>query len=360
VLVGALDAVGIHDNYPTPGSGDEKMYGVEVHANIIETIYNGLPERQDAIGQTLPLHPQSRSTQMILIFLMGLGAGIVLPFMRWYIGLLAVTGIYALYWLVASYAFVERGEIYELLFPAGSLAFTYTAAAVISYVFEERRRGQIHDLFSRYVSPEIAQKIVESYDQGKLQLGGEERELTVLFADIRGFTPLSEGLAPAEVVALLNVFLEEMSTIVMKNGGAINKYIGDNIMAFWNAPYPQPDHAWMAVQAGLGMLEAVRRLNASGRFVTPVQFGIGINTGLVVVGNVGSRQRLEYTPIGDTVNTASRLCGVAPGGACFVGKGTYEIVKDRITPVQVHRMMLKGKHEPVEIYELRPDPEKKA
>jgi adenylate cyclase len=153
---------------------------------------------------------------------------------------------------------------------------------------------------------------------------------------------------------LLNVFLEELSGIVMRYGGAINKYIGDNIMAFWNAPYPQEDHAWLATQAGLGMLDAVRRLNETREFSTPVQFGIGVNTGPVVVGNIGSAKRLEYTPIGDTVNTASRMCGVAPGGSCYIGARTRALIGDRATPINVHHLKLKGKLEPVEIHELVP------
>jgi adenylate cyclase len=221
-------------------------------------------------------------------------------------------------------------------------------------VFEERRRGQINDLFGRYVSAEIAQKIVESFDRGQLELGGEEREITVLFADVRGFTTLSEGLSPPEVVKFLNVFLDQMTSIVMQYGGAVNKYIGDNMMAFWNAPYAQDDHAWLAVQAALEMLEAIQKLNETGQFSHPVQFGIGVNTGPVVVGNVGSQRRLEYTPIGDTVNVASRLCGVAPGGICYIGARTRAMIGARITPAAVHNLKLKGKTEAVEIHELRP------
>jgi adenylate cyclase len=241
----------------------------------------------------------------------------------------------------------------EILYPAVALLFTYAGTMIGIYVFEERRRGQINDLFSRYVSAEIAQKIVESFDNGELELGGEEREITVLFADIRGFTTLSEGLSPPEVVHMLNIFLEQMTGIVMEFGGAVNKYIGDNLMAFWNAPYAQNDHAWLATKAGLKMLEAIKEVNKQNQFKTPVQFGIGVNTGPVVVGNIGSKRRLEYTPIGDTVNTASRLCGVAPGGTCYIGKRTLELIGDRVTPAAVHHLKLKGKAEPVEIYELR-------
>jgi adenylate cyclase len=124
-------------------------------------------------------------------------------------------------------------------------------------------------------------------------------------------------------------------------------------MAFWNAPYPQADHAWMATKAALEMLESIRQKNETHQFPTPVQFGIGINTGPVVVGNIGSSRRLEYTPIGDTVNTASRLCGVAPGGVVYIGTRTRELDGDRVEPVSIQYLKLKGKAEPVEVHELR-------
>ncbi len=374
VLIGVLDAAGLPDNFPTPNlATGEETYGIEIYANTIETIFQSLPKFQSNVdwklnlglfkiplyqGRTsFPLREQPLRAKMLITFLIAVGAGVLLPFLRWYVAMPLTLLAYLAYFFWASAAFMVRGQIVELLFPSFALVFTLIGVEVFNYTFEERRRSQINDLFSRYVSPEIAQKIVEVFDQGKLELGGEEREITVLFADIRGFTPLSEGLPPAKVVELLNVFLEEMSSIVMRHGGAINKYIGDNIMAFWNAPYHQHDHAYSAVRAGLEMLEAVHRLNRERHFATPVQFGIGINTGPVVVGNIGSQRRLEYTPIGDTVNTASRLCGVAPGGSCYIGRRTYNLIKGRAYPYAVHRLLLKGKADPVDIFELRSEGE---
>ncbi|MBN1200768.1 MAG: adenylate/guanylate cyclase domain-containing protein [Anaerolineae bacterium] len=372
VLIGVLDAAALPDSYPTPNvdTGDQ-MFGVEIHANAIETIHQSLPAFRQTLDWELdlglfsislyhgttsfPLRDLPLRTQLAITFALAVGLGALLPFLRWYVGLALVVVVYGGYLVWASAAFTLWSRVVELLFPAFSLAFTFLGTMIVGYVFEERRRGQINDLFSRYVSPEIAQKVVEAFDRGRLELGGEEREITVLFADIRGFTPLSEGLPPQDVVGLLNMFLEEMNIIVMRYGGAINKYIGDNIMAFWNAPYPQADHVWLATQAGIDMLVAIDRLNAAREFASPVQFGIGINTGVVVVGNIGSQRRLEYTLIGDTVNVASRLSGVAPGGTCYVGARTYDLIADRVRPVQVHRLMLKGKQSPVEIYELTPE-----
>jgi len=355
VLIGVLDATALPDSYPTPNTlQGEQMFGVEIHANVIETIHQSLPSVVGTSMTPFPFREQPYTEQVAVTFAIALGAGLLFPFLRWYVGLFVMVLLYLLYLTWAGLSMYIWGRLLELLFPAMALGFTFMGTMIVSYVFEERRRSQISDLFSRYVSPEIAQKIVDEFDHGRLELGGEEREITVLFADVRGFTSLSEGLQPTEVVSLLNVFLEEMSSIVMRHGGAINKYIGDNIMAFWNAPYPQPDHASQAVQAGLEMLEAIQRLNQSHQFPSPVQFGIGINTGPVVVGNIGSRKRLEYTPIGDTVNVASRLCNVAPGGSCFVGSRTYTLVQRQEELVEIHHLKLKGKHDAVEIYELRP------
>ncbi len=373
VLVGMLGAAGDPDSYATPSTASgEKMFGVEIHANTIETIHESLSTAEGVHNNVnyalnlgplhlqlykgtavLPLRAMPYQQLMILVLGLSLLAGLILPFFRWYVGGLLVVLGYAAYFAVLSVAFTTWGRVLDILFPALSLSFTYLGTVIISYLFEERRRGQINDLFSRYVSAEIAQKIVEAFDQGKLELGGEEREITVLFADIRGFTTLSEGLTPPEVVRMLNLFLDDMTRIVMENGGAINKYIGDNLMAFWNAPYPQADHAWMATKAALGMLESIQKMNESKQFHTPVQFGIGINTGPVVVGNIGSSRRLEYTPIGDTVNTASRLCGVAPGGVIYIGTRTRELDGDRVKPVSIQYLKLKGKAEPVEVHELR-------
>lgn len=369
VLIGALDSVGLPDNYPTPSTGEQgNMFGVEIHANMIETIHQSLPSLQANVDWTiklgplaiplyqgntsLPLREQPYQQQIVIAVLLAVGAGAVLPFLRWYLDLVTIVLVYAAYWFWASASFTIRGEIVELLFPGVSLVLVFMGTLITGYIFEERRRNQINDLFSRYVSPEIAHKIVEEFDHGRLELGGEEREITVLFADVRGFTTLSENMQPAEVVRVLNVFLEEMNAIVMDYGGAINKYIGDNIMAFWNAPYPQADHAWLGVQAGLDMQACIERLNREHRFAAPIQFGIGINTGPVIVGNIGSEKRLEYTPIGDTVNVASRLCGVAPGGVCYVGGRTCELVQGRVQIVEVHHLKLKGKQDTVEVFEI--------
>lgn len=353
VLIGILDAVAQPDSFRTPISLNQQMFGVEIHANIIEMVHQ-LNQREDAAVTRPQLIDQPVTEKAVVILLVGALGGIILTFLRWHTGFLATGLGIAGFVLLAVYNFDQNGKLLELFFPLLTIGFTYVGALITNYLFEERRRNAINDLFSRYVSPEIARKVVENYDRGKLDLGGEERELTVLFADVRGFTTLAEGLPPAEVVELLNYFLEQMNQIVMNYNGAINKYIGDNLMAFWNAPYPQADHAWLGVQAGLEMQRAIEKINDTQRFKTRVQFGIGINTGEVVVGNIGSQQRLEYTPIGDAVNVASRLSSIAEGGVCLIGEKTYEYVAERVTPQDKEEVLLKGRKQAIQVYRLKP------
>ncbi|MBI5931994.1 MAG: adenylate/guanylate cyclase domain-containing protein [Chloroflexi bacterium] len=354
VLVGVLDASALPDRFPVPiAPANDRMYGVEFHANVIETIYQSDDKAARTAGLKVPPVPQSTRSEYMVVALFALMAGMLFSFLRWYMTLVAALLAYFLFFIYAGLAFTN-GRLLEIFFPGMTLVLVFVGTVISNYVFEERRRAEINDLFSRYVSTDIAQKILESYDRGELELGGEEREMTVMFADVRGFTTLSEGLPPHEVVRMLNLFLERMNEIVLKHGGAINKYIGDNLMAFWNAPYFQDDHAWKATQAALELLEAIKDINAEQQFKTPVQFGIGINTGIAVVGNIGSQQRLEYTPIGDTVNVASRLSGVAEGGACLVGPGTYIYLAERLQPARQISVRLKGKAQELVVYEFRP------
>jgi len=182
-----------------------------------------------------------------------------------------------------------------------------------------------------------------------LKLGGARREVTVMFADMRGFTAMSERLSPEEIVATLNKYLSVLIERVLANEGMINKFAGDNIMAVWNAPQEQPDHALLAVKAAIEGQQAMENLPQD-ESQPKVQFGIGINTGPAVAGNVGSEGRTEYTIIGDAVNLASRLCSNAPGGQIWIGPHTYETVKNEVEVEALEPQKFKGKAEPIPVY----------
>jgi adenylate cyclase len=245
--------------------------------------------------------------------------------------------------------------------------FVYVDLLLLSVGFEaydsflKHRQAKFYKgVFSTYVSPEILEEIVE--DPEKLKLGGEKREVTVLFSDIRGFTSLSEKLSPDRLVKLLNTYLTPMTDIVLKNKGMLDKYIGDAIMAIWNAPVEVKDHRERALITGF---EMIRKLNEVNEILKQegfpeIKIGIGINTGEAVVGNMGSEKRFEYTAIGDTVNLASRLEGlnklymIGETGV-LASEFTVIPVKDKELPflvVEVDMVRVKGKKKPVRIFTL--------
>jgi len=188
----------------------------------------------------------------------------------------------------------------------------------------------------------------------KLNLGGEDRDVTIMFSDIRGFTSLSEGMSPQELVSLINVYLSRMTDIIMENRGTVDKYIGDAIMAFWGAPLDDPEHPYRACKAALEMLEALKKINETLPENRRIDIGIGINTGLATIGNMGSTRKKNYTAMGDTVNLASRLEGVNKvfHTRVIISEYTYERVKDRFLCRQLDVIRVKGKTVPVKIYEL--------
>ena len=174
---------------------------------------------------------------------------------------------------------------------------------------------------------------------------GERRDLTLLFVDIRGFTAMSEAMPAEAVLAVIQEYLNDMSSLILKWDGTIDKYVGDEIVAIWNAPTAQPEHALWAMRCAYDIVAEADALQAklAARGLPPISWGVGVNTGPAVVGNMGSRERLQYTALGDTVNTAARFCSVAPAFTVLIGEATYEACKDYIAVEQVPGLQLKGK-----------------
>ena len=217
---------------------------------------------------------------------------------------------------------------------------------------EIRRYLSLKDTFSRYVTWQVVEKISASDEE--ILLGGEKREISVLFADIRGFTPMTERLEPTEVVTILNAYFSCMIDVIYEYEGTLDKFLGDGIMCLFGAPISQPDHAIRAVKAALGMKRALQEFNQRQQDAgqQTLRVGIGINTGDAVVGNVGSEKRLEYTAIGDNVNLAARLQSIANGGQILVSDNTYRAIRDAATVKKLPPVKLKGKEQDVEVYEL--------
>jgi len=234
--------------------------------------------------------------------------------------------------------------------PPAALTVTMIAVLVYRVLTERAAQQEVAELFGRYVSPEISQELMQRCDQGELQLGGELPEVTVLFADIRGFTTLSETMTPSQLVGLLNRLFEVIISSIWENGGIVNKFLGDAVMAFWNAPGQQPDHAFMACRAAISAQADLEVLAQSG---PAARFGFGINTGSALAGNVGTAGRLEYTVIGEPVNTAARLSQAAGGDEIWIGEGTHRLVQGRIEAEELPPQYLKGMAGPVTVYRLR-------
>jgi adenylate cyclase len=174
----------------------------------------------------------------------------------------------------------------------------------------------------------------------------------VLFGDIRNFTPMSEQLSPEEVVEMLNIYLSVVTDTVVEHSGIVNKFWGDSIIAVWSAPQSQPEHALLAVKAAWEAQQKLAKLRQNDNRLRPVQFGIGINTGIALAGNIGSAGRTEYTVIGDSINVASRICSSTPGGEVWIGAETYNQTKDYIETEELEPQKLKGKEAPVKVYRV--------
>lgn len=343
VLVGA-SAVGIYDIRITPFSS--VFPGVEVHANIMENIL-----RRDFLWAPTGLVNPAALVLIALALMMGL----LQPRLRAWIGLALLFGLILLYGYVNFYLF-SRHQIYlQMLYPLASLGTVYVVVGFMRFMAEEKERMRIKAAFQNYVAPEVVNTMLQHPE--RLQLGGEKREMTVLFSDIRGFTTLSEQMEPEVLVNLLHSYLNPMTETVFKHHGTMDKYIGDAIMAIYGAPLLLPDHADRACDTALEMLERLHHLwegwRAAG--LPELKIGIGINSGVMTVGNMGSERLFDYTVIGDNVNLASRLEGLNKyyGTAILISEATQQLLQNGYILREVDRVRVKGKKAPVSIFELR-------
>lgn len=348
VLIGAT-AAALFDLKDTPFSA--ACPGVFLHAETISNVLQRSYLRRWPEGVTLGL---------ILGF--SLFAGLLLARLRPLAGGVCAALVLISYIVLVQVLF-SRHFYMELIAPALSLSISYSSILFFKLVVEEKEKRRIKGTFGKYLSPRVMEKVL--YDPNSLQLGGQRQFLTVLFSDIRNFTTLSESLDSKEVVALLNEYLSKMVEVVFKHDGTLDKFIGDAVMAFWGAPVPQNDHARRAVLCGLEMLEELRRLQdkwkREGR--PAFEIGIGINSGEMTVGNMGSNEKMEYTVIGDNVNLASRLEGLNKQHKTrmLVSEATYQTVRDIADAVPIGSVTVKGREQPVVAYSVignktQPDP----
>jgi adenylate cyclase len=344
VLIG-MSATGEPDTWAVPTSAS-KIPGVFIHAGAMDTILTQRFLREPGIIITL----------MIMLLLVGITA-FALPrcgTRHWRDiakGVGITVGLFVTYLIVGFLAF-DRGYSLNLFYPLSLLPVVYIGNIVYIVVVEQSDKRFVKELFGRYISPQIAKEIVSRADSGQLQLGGEQREVSVLFADIRNFTRISEQLSPEATVKMLNTYLSVVTDAVIRHDGIVNKFGGDNIMAVWNAPQSQPEHTLLAVKAAWEAQQKIAELQQRDSRLLPVQFGIGINTGIALAGNIGSAGRTEYTVIGDSINVASRICSSAPGGEIWIGAETYNQTKDYIETEELKSQSFKGKAAPIIVYRV--------
>lgn len=342
IIIGAT-AIGIYDMRVTPFSG--VFPGVEILANTIDTIISG-----DFIYKPEWFYV----FELLSIIIPGVLLSIVIPRVSALFTALFTLVMITAYIYASHYVFVHLKLWLTDIYPVFTIIFVASSTTLFQFVSEQRKKKEIREAFSRYVDRSVVNEIVKN--PGLLNLGGEEKVLTVLFSDVRGFTNITEKLTPQTLVKLMNDYLTPMTEVILKNGGTVDKYMGDAIMAFWGAPLPQEDHAIRACKAALEMertlIETQKTWEKPG--IPKLVSGIGLSTGRAVVGNMGSSTRFDYTVMGDVVNLGSRLEGLTKeyGVRIIVPKPTYEEVKDFFVFRELDLVKVKGKDIPIAIYEL--------
>lgn len=343
VFIGVTEKA-VYDIRPTPI--DSLFPGVEIHATIAGNV---LQERYLIHDTRVVIY------DLLLVFLLPAALSMILAGThRTYISIFAMLVFLALLVTFDLYLFSAYSVKTGVMFPAIAIVLAYMLEEAYRNVVVEKKSRYIKKAFSTYVSPQLVTELLK--DPGRLKLGGEKRVISVLFSDIRGFTTLSEKLPPEALVALLNEYLSPMTGIVLSEEGMLDKYIGDAIMAVFNAPLTIPDHAKRACSAALKMIERLKSLNEAWKAggYPELAIGVGINTGEAVVGNMGAELRFDYTAIGDTVNLASRLEGMNKmyGTFVVVSEYTYEDAKDAFLFRELDYVRVKGKAKPITMYEL--------
>src|SRR5215213_5235274 len=347
VVIGAV-APSLQDRHPTSWPAGE-MAGPEIHANAIDTLLRGLP-----------LHDTGSLADLLIAIGLALLPALLGLWLRPFVALGLGAGAAVLYAVIAQLAF-GRGLILPVVVPLVGLAIALIGALLVHWLTASVERAQTRDLFSRFVPDSVVAQVLERADtEDDVRLGGELLTSTVLFSDLRGFTSFAEGREPSEVIGILNRYLTEMSDAILDQDGTLVAYMGDGIMAVFGAPIASEDHADKALAAARQMLERLERFNAWMReegLGDGFKMGIGLNTGHVMSGNVGSARRLEYTAIGDTTNTAARLEGMTKGTPyqLFLADATYAALAEPPGDMDsLDELEVRGRKAGMKVWALRP------
>jgi adenylate cyclase len=350
VLIGT-SAAGLLDLKTTPI--DPSMPGVEVHAQVLENIL---------ANAVLSAPNYAIAAELVVAFVMGAAIIWLAPLLSPALLLLFGAAFIAVLIGASWYFYAEQRLLIDFTFPLLSSLLIYLTLVFTNFVKEQAQRRQIRSAFGQYLSPTLVEQLAQSPE--KLVLGGEQRDMTVMFSDVRGFTTISEIYKddPQGLTALMNSFLTPLTNAIIDRKGTIDKYMGDAVMAFWNAPLYDPSHELNACEAALDMLDRVETLNRAreqaaqqngGQFI-PINIGVGINTGTCVVGNMGSDLHFNYSVLGDSVNLASRLEGQCKsyGLPIIIGSRTANVAKDHFAILELDFIAVKGKREPEVVYAI--------
>jgi adenylate cyclase len=350
VLIGT-SAIGMNDIKTTPVS--PVMPGVEIHAQVLESGLTGAVLSQPSYGIVIEFVGAVLLGLLVIVFAPNLGPA----------KLVALGALFASLLMGTSWYFYSHHRLLvDFTYPLLSTAAIYLTLIFASFVREQAQRRQIRSAFGQYLSPALVEQLAQSPE--RLVLGGEEREITIMFSDVRGFTTISESYKhdPQGLTQLMNRFLTPLTNAILARKGYVDKYMGDAIMAFWNAPHDDKDHPLNACEAAIDMLQQIDEVNAAreqeakdgGHVYIPLKVGIGLNTGVGVVGNMGSDLKFNYSALGDSVNLASRLEGQTKeyGFPVIVGSKTAMAAKDRFAILELDFIMVKGKTEPEVIYAI--------
>ena len=340
VLVGAY-APGMQDNFRVPNGGSRQMYGVEIHANILQSYLDG---RFSINGNPWIYALITAVIAMLMQFCFRrLSPWLSLLIMT--VTIAAQAGI--------NMMLNEKGHAFPMFYLPMVAVLFYIYSLVMHYVEELSRKRKVLNAFKKYVAPEVVEEIAKKGDF-EIRLGGENRDIAVLFVDIRGFTTMSEALEPERVVEILNEYLALTTKSIFDNGGTLDKFVGDATMAVFNSPFDLDDYEFRAVCAAMDIVKGGEKLEKVllEKYGRSVGFGVGVHCGRAVVGNVGCEFRMDFTAIGDTVNTSARLEANAKKGQVLISDVLYERLKNRIEVNEIGRIPLKGKSNGVLVYEV--------
>ena len=340
VIVG-LSARGLNNPVATPRGAVFPHY---VQASVLDTLTS---------GTNISRPDWADGAEMLTVVVLSI---LIIFLSRWKYAIVPIIGLIGLLYYASHFAFTTYGYLVDAVFPILTLGLVYAHSYTVKFISELNQKLQIKKQFGTYLSPALVEKLQKNPEL--LKLGGETRELSIMFTDVRGFTTISEhyGKDVQGLTKIMNRYMTAMTEKILVNNGTLDKYIGDAQMAFWNAPLDDKDHALNAVKTGLEMLDDLDRFNEeiTKEGIPAFGMGLGINTGSVVVGNMGSNQRFDYTCLGDSVNLASRLEGQSKnyGVLMVLGHLTAELVKDKYSVVEMDTIAVKGKTEGVKVFTI--------